>query len=100
MEITVQPHGQDAGVRSVNQVGFDMLRSVFAARQASTATVRALSSVQASDTQASLSSDSESPSSLALLTGRRPAGGGPLGGAFADHSGKGHPVAIQGDLNG
>jgi hypothetical protein len=100
MEITAQPHGQDPGVRPVDQVGFDMLRSVFAARQASTTTVRALSSVQASGTGSTSSSDSAPVASLTLLTGRRQASSGPMGGAFADHSGKGHPVAKHGELHG
>lgn len=100
MEITAQPNGQDSGVRPVDQVEFDMLRSVFAARQASTATVRALSSVQATGLKNDLPSDSDPISRLTLLTGRRPKASEPMGGAFADHSGKVQPVARQGELHG
>lgn len=101
MEIVVQPHGQDSGVQPVEQVGFDMLRSLFAARQSSTATVRALASARASFAPANpIVADGAPLSSLALLTGRRPTESASIGGAFADHFATVQPVAREGESHG
>lgn len=100
MEITVHPKGQDAGARQISEVGFDMLRSVFVARQASTATVRALSSARAGSAAVEDETASASTASLSLLTGRRHSAAGPMGGAFANHSVNDHPVAKKGELHG
>jgi len=108
MEYVIQPKGQDSGARPVQQVGFDMLRTMIAARQSSCATVRALTIVSPATgaahgliqglTQgedAALASDS-----MALLTGRRASSVATMGGAFADHFAIAHPFVKEGESHG
>ena len=96
MEFIVQPHEQDPGVRPVESVAFDMLRTLVAARQASSPTVRALQTVR-------VTNDAETtvqPTSMALFTGRRQSANYAGAGAFADRFAVAHPFAIEGESHG
>lgn len=96
MEFIIQPNGQDPGVQPVEQVGFDMLRTLVAARQASSPTVRALQNARAcNDT-----GDTVRPASMALFTGRRQDVSHVNGGSFANRFADAHPFAIEGESYG
>ena len=89
----------DSATHSVERVGFDVLRAIVSARQAGSATVRALSQAQ------SVAAPNGTPSaaqdaSMALLSGRKDHGGAMMGGAFAPHFAGDHPFAKQGESHG
>ena len=101
MNLAIHITGQDSGARPVERVGFDMLRAMVCARQAGTATVRALTAAHAIHGAASDHGVTDTKTTtLALLNGRRTAGNTLMGGAFADHVVCGHPVGNEGELHG
>lgn len=89
----------DSGMRSVEQIGFDMLRAIISARQAGSATVRALSGAHASADPQQVPTGS-SGSTMALLTSRSARSGPLMGGAFANHCAGDHPFGQQGESHG
>lgn len=106
MNLAIHTPGQDSGARAVERVGFDMLRAILAARQAGSATVRALSAAQAPAHD--LPGHDPQTTTMALLSGRRstaesgqyPDRATTMGGAFSVRCASGHPVGNEGELHG
>lgn len=100
MEFATNPMEHDAGVEAVEQIGFDLLRSLVAARQSSSATVRAMTVAAPQMPAGPIAVEGASTSKLALLNGRRQSDAPVMGGAFADHFDAVQPVARQGESHG